>query len=1096
MEVNRVPFRFHFFKCAGSKLTASFLLITVIILSGSLYISLQISRIYFNDLVKSQFKSALDVQENFIEQAFDFSESWAEHMAKEPKLRAAFLLKDRETRLRFLAEHQAVVFTDTFVMLLDSEAKILYCANDRHQERQLWQHQVVRLAFSTQKIQSAIINDGDVFSLISAAPVFDSETDKTLLGMVIVGKTITHQFAEQIQKNTQIDISIVRDRAIMATTLKEHGDYLVSLPVAYTDYLSLLKDSGKTLEVTFSGKQYFVAAKKLARMDHGSGSIMLLKSRDNLETIEQKLLRNFLYLALTAFVLILVFSIRIAQNFIRPIHQLIETTYRIARGEKGLKVETKHLKDDFAILADNFNFMLTQIEEKNQYIQQQNLNLEHKVSQRTQELKKLTVAIEQNPSSIIITDLEGNLEYVNPRFTEITGYTSKEILGKNPRLLSSGLTQKETYDDLWLTLSAGKVWQGEFINQRKNGEQYWEHAVIAPIRNDAGDIINYVGIKEDITEYKRIEEQRTRFGRVLEDSLNEIYIFDMRSLLFVQVNKGGRENLGYSMNELKQLTPTDIKPDYTSDEFMQVIQPLLTDEKEFLLFKSRHQRKDGSIYPVEIHLQLFKSEQNAQFVAITQDISERLKAELLLKQAKSEAEKASIAKSQFVANMSHELRTPLNAILGFSQIMENAENLTQKQQENLQIINRSGDHLLSLINDILDFSKIEAGKIQLHKEDFDLHQLLDDLSSIFKNQFQEKALQFSSDLSAELPQRVKADKIKIRQILVNLIGNAVKFTPQGKISLRVSHQKISPEINRLYFEVEDTGYGIAKEDLSRVFQNFVQTKSGLESQKGTGLGLAISQQFAQLMGGEMTVESTLDEGSVFKFNMMTEQANDIISHVEEPEALNIIGIDSVLATRVLIVDDNELNRLLLTELLAPIGFELQEANNGAEAIESFKTWQPHLILMDMRMPVIDGYEASRQIKALSKQTVIIAVTASAFENKKQLVYDVGCDDYIAKPFQNTEMLLKIKKHLNLEYTYKVFNKIRHKNTLSNVLTQENIAQLPQSLQTELKQAITIVDIDRLEKLLKQLADKNVPLAEAIKGLVDDYEYEKLLKFFE
>lgn len=1096
MSSKFTPFKFHLLRCAGTRLTLSFLMVTLFILAMSAYISLEISRRHFDDLVRSQFKSALAIQENFMEQTFEFSENWSKHMATTSNLRNVFLFSNKEKRLQFLAEYGTVIFPDTFVMILDNHAKLIYCTSDQHETETVWQHDVIRQSFLSLKTHSAIIHDEDHFSFISASPIFMSAQNKTLLGMVIVGKKINHQFAHKIQKNSQIDIAIVRDRAIMATTLKKKGDYLLDLPIAYTDYLSLLKNSGQTLEATFSGKKYFIAAKNLRRMEaNSSGSIMLLKPRQELETIRYKLLQKVLYLSLAAFGLITLISIRIAQNFIHPIHQLIDTTYRISQGETGVRVKITNLKNDFSTLAKNFNFMIWQIEEKNRQIQQHNTTLESKVLERTQELQKLTVAIEQNPACIIISNLKGELEYVNPRFSEITGYSAQEVLGKNPRLLRSGLTPQTTYTDLWNTLTQGKTWEGQFINQRKNGEHYWEHAVVAPIRDDRGDIVNYVGIKEDITKYKQSEEQSTRLGRVLEESLNEIYMFDSQSLLFTQVNKGARKNLGYSIAELKKLTAVDIKPDYTHKSFMQTVEPLLSEKKPFLLFKTQHLRKDGSVYPVEVHLQLIQTDISSVFVAIIQDITERTKVEAILKQAKAQAEQASLAKSQFVANMSHELRTPLNAILGFSQLLAKNDNLTPKQQEKIHIINHSGEHLLSLINDILDISKIEAGQIEVHPTNFDLYALLANLNNIFKVELTKKSLSLDCHYKHNLPQYIHADKTKLHQILVNLIGNALKFTEQGGITIYVSFQKRANNNLELYFKVEDTGCGIAKNELNQLFQNFVQTSSGLESQKGTGLGLAISRQFSQLMGGDMNVESTLGQGSIFKFNVLVKKSSlNIKIERDDNESLHLSSNQS--HCRILIVDDNQLNRFLLIELLSPFNFELKEAENGQQAIELSKEWQPHCVLMDMRMPVMDGYEATRQIKALSKKTVIIAVTASAFDDKKEQVFEAGCEDFISKPFKETDIFILLGKYLDLKYHKKETLKKVTEKRIEKVLTSESLALLSDELRHKLKQAITIVDLQEIEHLLKPVYQQDSQIAQAIKYHLDNFEYEKLLKLFD
>ncbi|MDQ7090568.1 MAG: PAS domain S-box protein [Methylococcales bacterium] len=716
--------------------------------------------------------------------------------------------------------------------------------------------------------------------------------------------------------------------------------------------------------------------------------------------------------------------------------------------------------------------------------------LEKIVTERTQELKKLTVAIEQSPSSIAITDLKANIEYVNPRFTEVTGYTAEEVIGKNPRVLKSDLTPKETFEDLWETLTKGEVWHGEFINQRKNGATYWERTVIAPIRNEAGIIDHYVAVKDDITKYKEAEEKSTRLGRVLEESWNEIYMFDPDTLFLIQVNKGARHNLGYSMDELKKLTTVDIKPDYSLDYFKNIIQPLREGKLPFILFQTRHQRKDGSIYPIEVRLQLVKTENTSIFVGIIQDITERNKAEDQLKRAKEAAEQASLAKSQFVANMSHELRTPLNAILGFSQIMANSDNLTAKQRENIKIINRSGDHLLNLIDDVLNISKIEAGKIVLQKSDFDLLDLLAELEPLFQDKLAKNKLTLNFEYHGNIPKYIHTDKTKLRQVLVNLISNAIKFTSKGGITLRLWLPQTFKTNLMLAFEVEDTGCGIAASELEKVFQTFMQTSSGLKSEEGAGLGLAITRQFIKLMEGDIHVESTPNKGSIFKFNLVVNQPKENV--VAEPTSFKIVALEPNQSKHnILIVDDDYLNRLILIELLSPFGFQIKEAENGQIAIDICKEWEPHLVFMDMRMPVMNGFDASRIIKEHLKHTIIVAVTASVFEDKKEQIFESGCDEFISKPFRHTDIFEIMQRYLGVKY---ICEETKDKED-DYILTKDSLSVLPDELRDKLKQAIEIVDIDQVEILLKEIDKLDVPLAEAIKVQIDNFEYEVLLKLF-
>ena len=374
---------------------------------------------------------------------------------------------------------------------------------------------------------------------------------------------------------------------------------------------------------------------------------------------------------------------------------------------------------------------------------------------------------------------------------------------------------------------------------------------------------------------------------------------------------------------------------------------------------------------------------------------ERFQVEKALKNAKEGAEGANRAKSVFLANMSHELRTPLNAILGFSQLMTRDKGLTAEQHENLKVIGRSGEHLLTLINDVLDMSKIEAGQIVLNEEDFNLYRLLDNLEEMLGLRAKDKGLRLILDLEPSVPQSIRTDESKLRQVLINLVGNAIKFTEEGGVALRVGFRKADSD-TRLIFEVEDSGPGIAAEEMKVLFDAFVQTASGQKQQEGTGLGLPISQQFVRLMGGELTASSEEGKGSVFRFDVRMGMAEAVEVPVEQP-ARRVVGLEPGQPVyRILVVEDVFESRKLLLNLLGLVGFDARGAENGQEGIAVWEKWEPNLIWMDMRMPVMDGYEATRRIKATPKgqDTVIVALTASAFEEQRSAVMSAGCDGFV------------------------------------------------------------------------------------------------------
>lgn len=734
---------------------------------------------------------------------------------------------------------------------------------------------------------------------------------------------------------------------------------------------------------------------------------------------------------------------------------------------------------------------------------------------------------EASPNLLYIFDLtEQRNVYTNREMAAFLGYTAEQIyaMGKNilPTLIHpEDLARLPAYFQQIQNAADGEIFEIEYRVRDANGEWHTLLGRETPFARTAdGMVTQLLGTATDITERQQIEaalqESEQRYELATRAAKVGVWEWNLQTNEFY-IDPTIKAILGYTeaeiANDLNHWT-TYIHPDDQSVVLAAADAHLAGVSPEYRV-EHRMLHKDGSIRWIIVRGQAIRDAQGKgiRMVGTNTDITERKLAEIALQEAKEAADAANRAKSTFLANMSHELRSPLNAILGFAQLMSNSVTLPRQYQNNLRIIHNSGEHLLTLINQVLDLSKIEAGRITLNETTFNLHHLLREVEDMFRLKADENGLQLGFNCAADVPHTIQTDEIKLRQVLINLLSNAIKFTSAGSVVVNVASQRRNDRreveenensLDRkitLHFEIKDTGCGIAADELESIFEAFVQSQSGVQSQNGTGLGLPITRKFIQLMGGEITVKSQVKLGTTFTFDIQA-QVIDVTPSTAQTTPCRVIALTpNQPHYRILIVDDQVENRQLLIQLLNPLGFELQEASNGKEAIDIWHNWQPHLILMDLRMPGMDGYAVTQQIRQCRDapwrvcSPIIIALSASVIEEERLKALEVGCTDFIAKPFHESDLFAAIRQHLKVNFICDEPEQNTGQ-TETVVLTSDDLAILPIDWLASLHQATLEGDFEQMLSLIDQIQAQDNTLAHTLAHLAKNFQFERLLDLTE
>ncbi len=703
----------------------------------------------------------------------------------------------------------------------------------------------------------------------------------------------------------------------------------------------------------------------------------------------------------------------------------------------------------------------------------------------------LNAIFDNAAAGIVLADINGYFHHCNTKWLNMTGYSAEEMINftyldiTHPDDID---ISKRHYEPL--TVNAIDSYHIEKRFLRKDASFFWADVSMTVIRNHKGLFKSVIGVIVDITERKQAEDNlrasEARYRAVVEDQSELICRF-LPDTTLTFVNDAYCRYFGVQREKILGQSFLELLPEEVHEIVLDNLQLLNNTNKSTVVYEYSFTDEDNNLCWQQRSDRAICDDtgQIIELQSVETDITQRKLAETKLQAAKEAAESANRAKSAFLANMSHELRTPLNAILGYTQIFNRNNALGDKHRDGLQIIERSGNYLLTLINDILDLSKIETGKIELYPADFNFNKFIQCITEIFQIQAQQKGIIFTYQSLSQLPTWIHADEKRLRQIMINLLGNAIKFTQQGQVTLKVNYKN-----SNIHFQVEDTGIGISTADLKKIFSPFQQAGNPNYQAEGTGLGLSITKKLVEIMEGKLQVESKLNEGSIFSTTLFLPEVDDLNS-IESPISQIIIGYLNahLYQFKILVVDDSPENCSVITNLLTPLDFIVIEASNGQEGLEKVYSFKPDLIILDLMMPIMNGFEFVQCLRQNFKDIIVIAASASVFEYHRDNSITAGCNAFLPKPIDANELLNYLQKYLQLEWIYEQNN---NKEPLIEI-NLDNI-HLPTETAKKLLNLAMMGDINEILEQAEQLKQTDShPLAEKIIELANNFDDEEICK---